>query len=282
MAQDIDKLSQQISKMLEAEFLGVNVRKLVDFLLECARGDFCFEKYKDGIDDLICAAQGAEFDSDQKEQVDLAVACATESLRDNFPENMLFAVLVQKLLPFVSSAESRALKRDLDGIIVAWTLKGTTTEYCGLANICEQRIEKDADFDLVKRIIRQRLVVDELTTSGWKTDCGGIDDCITECDELLREVSTSALDAETRKATQTCEKHRPKARGGDDGTCWYVTESDETTLEQLLGIAKSTLLAVPLAEYQKDADAVLAARIGMQGVGHVWEPDRRELYQVVV
>ena len=74
---DIDKLSQQTSKMLEAEFLGVNVRKLVALLLECARGDFCFEKYKDGIDDLICAAQGAEFDSDQKGQVDLAVACAT-------------------------------------------------------------------------------------------------------------------------------------------------------------------------------------------------------------
>ena len=36
--------------------------------------------------------------------------------------------------------------------------------------------------------------------------------------------------------------------------------------EQLLGIAKSTLLAVPPAEYQKDADAVLAARIGMQRV----------------
>ena len=166
---------------------------------------------------------------------------------------MQFAVLVQKLLPFVSSAESHALKRDLDGIIAAWTLKGTTTEYCGLANICEQRIEKDADFDLVKRI---RLVVDELTTSGWKTDCGGIDDCINESDEILREVST----------TQACEKHRPKARGGDDGSSWYVTASDETTLEQLLGIAQSTLLAVPLAEYQKDADAVLAARIGMQRV----------------
>ena len=179
---------------------------------------------------------------------------------------MQFAVLVQKLLPFVTSAESHALKRDLDGIIAALTLKGTTTEYCGLANISEQRIEKDADFHLVKRIIRLRLVVDELTTNGWKSDCGGIDDCITECDELLRDVGTSAFDVETRKATLACEKHRPKARGGDDGACWYVTASDEATLEQLLGIAKSTLLAVPPAAYQKDADAVLAARIGMQNV----------------
>ena len=156
----------------------------------------------------------------------------------------------------MSSAESHALKRDLDGIIAAWTLKGTTTESCGLANICEQRIEKDADFDLVKRIVRQRHVVDELIAAA----------STIACDELLREVSTSALDAETRKATQACEKHRPKARAGDDGTCWYVTASDETTLEQLLVIAKRTLFAVPPAEYQKDADAVLAARIGMQRV----------------